>query len=374
MKIKKDLMPIIVGVGGVFFSSININANASSLYNDKIHFLPVGGGDAILIESNEKFALVDGAEDSNNPTGKPSLQLKGYENEVLDYIKKVAGDSKGNVTLEFIVGTHAHSDHLGGLDSVVLDKQITVKKAYLKVYDNNKMLDYETKYDNQDVYDELVSALEKEKLPDGTYAEIISNISDKPFQFEDLTLQFFNTEYNTTNIKTGENENSLGLKISKGEQSVFLSGDINNYINNGIPGVEDKIAEKVGQVDVLKLGHHGYSGSSSTKFLNTLKPKYSILTNWEHGLIHDTAKDLESINSKVYSTMTNNGIVITFDKDDFGLSNYSSNKSWKQKDGKWYYMNDKNEYATGWFQSKWKNKSTDKGDAKYYYADKNGVM
>ena len=129
MRFKNRFIPVIAA--GLLISNI-YNACASNNYDDKIHFLPVGDGDAILIESNGKFALVDGGEDSDNPRGLKDLDLKGYEDIVVDYIKKVAGDKNGKVELSWIVETHAHSDHLGGLDTVVRDKDIQVKKSISK--------------------------------------------------------------------------------------------------------------------------------------------------------------------------------------------------------------------------------------------------
>ena len=49
----------------------------------------------------------------------------------------------GKVVLEFVLGTHSHSDHIGGLDTVILDENITVKTAYIKEYDESKIKSYE---------------------------------------------------------------------------------------------------------------------------------------------------------------------------------------------------------------------------------------
>lgn len=55
---------------------------------DRIHFLNTGSSDAILLESDGKFAMVDAGEDNDNPRGFKSLDLEGYEDRVLEYIKK----------------------------------------------------------------------------------------------------------------------------------------------------------------------------------------------------------------------------------------------------------------------------------------------
>ena len=58
--------------------------NAANTAVDKIHFLDTGSSDAILLESDGKFALVDAGEDADNPRGFEDLDLKGYEDKVVD--------------------------------------------------------------------------------------------------------------------------------------------------------------------------------------------------------------------------------------------------------------------------------------------------
>ena len=78
---------------------------------DRIHFLNTYNSDAILIESNGKFALIDSGEGDRNPRRK--LSYNGSEEAVIKYLKKAAGDVEGKVTLEFALGTHNHYDHVG---------------------------------------------------------------------------------------------------------------------------------------------------------------------------------------------------------------------------------------------------------------------
>ena len=88
-----------------YFKDNNPDENwdiASENKGNRIHFLPVLG-DAILLESNGLFALIDGGEDSDNPKGLAALDYPGYEQLVIDYIKSVAGDENGKVTLEFVI-------------------------------------------------------------------------------------------------------------------------------------------------------------------------------------------------------------------------------------------------------------------------------
>ncbi|MEG1646558.1 MAG: hypothetical protein RR374_04250, partial [Clostridia bacterium] len=62
----------------------------NTVAGDRIHFLNVTNSDAILLESNGKFAMVDSAEDTDNPRNFKSLDLKGHEEFVINYIKQIA--------------------------------------------------------------------------------------------------------------------------------------------------------------------------------------------------------------------------------------------------------------------------------------------
>jgi len=233
---------------------------------DRIHFLNTGPGDCFLIESQGLFALVDAAEDNDNPRALPGLEFTGYEDLVIDYLKQVAGDENGKVTLEWVLGTHTHSDHIGGFDSLILDQDITVKKAYLKTYDNRYISDYEIKnWDNDEVWHQMADACAARGVP------LISELPEEPWDFGNFTVQFFNTGYQTAK-KTGENENAVGTLLTIRDKKIFLAADINN-----ITKTEKTIAPAIGKVDLLKVGHHGHILSSSSVFIRTLDPDFCVV-------------------------------------------------------------------------------------------------
>ncbi len=236
---------------------------------DKIHFLKVGIGDAILLESDGHFAMVDAGEDSDNPRGFDSLAFGGYEKEVLAYLKAHAADESGKVHLDFVIGTHAHSDHIGGFDTIILDPDVTVGRAYLKVYDSSKIRESEiVEWDNQEVYDQMVAALNARNVP------IISNLDDTPFAFGNFTVTLFNTDDPVNPEKVGENDQSLGVLLEKNGTRIFLAGDMDDST-----GDETRLAPEIGKVNLLKLGHHGFNGSTTEGFIETLRPDACVVTN-----------------------------------------------------------------------------------------------
>ena len=363
-----------------YFKDNNPDENwdiASENKGNRIHFLPVLG-DAILLESNGLFALIDGGEDSDNPKGLAALDYPGYEQLVIDYIKSVAGDENGKVTLEFVIGTHAHSDHLGGLDSVILDPDIEVKRGYLKRYNEERISDFEVmNWDNQEVYNQTIAALEE------VGAEIIQDLTMEPFSLGEMVIQLFNVEQDDTFpiVKKGENENSLGIKVTVGNYSAFLAGDMNNA-----DGDEDRLAPLIGEVTLLKLGHHGLSGSSSSYFLNNLRPIYSIVTGYTKNFFSETRQMLESLGTKSYSTMSNNGIVFDFNLTDFESYNYKEILiGWYEKDGNKNYYTTNGDMVKGWskIEDNWYFFDEDTGAMQVgwiehkghkYYLDESGIM
>lgn len=276
-------------------------ASRAPAASDKIHFLRVGIGDAILLESNGHFAMVDAGEDSDNPRGFDALAYSGYEKEVLAYLKAHAADKNGKVHLDFVIGTHAHSDHIGGFDTIILDPDVTVDRAYLKVYDSSKIKESEIKnWDNQEVYDQMVAALKARKVP------IISKLNGTPFTFGNFTVTLFNTNDPKTAKKVGENDQSLGVLLEKNGTRVFLAGDMDN-----LSGDETRLAPEIGKVNLLKLGHHGFNGSTSEEFIKTLRPDACVVTNTRDVDLRQKFSMIMKIcgHKKIYVTGIENGVL-----------------------------------------------------------------
>ncbi|PWL89069.1 MAG: hypothetical protein DBY14_01190 [Escherichia coli] len=267
---------------------------------DKIHFLNTGHSDCIILESQGKFAMIDAAEDNDYPANKPFLNLKGYEDVVVDYLVKNCSRDGENVDIEFVLGTHAHSDHIGGFDTVINDSRINVKKAYLKKYDEKTIFFGEIKFwDNMEVYQQMMDACKNNNV------EIVQNIKSDSFMFGNFKITFLNTENKKRFFKYGENIDSVVTLVEKNGTKVLLVGDLNYKAND-----EKPIADKVGKVDMLKVGHHGYFWSTSNYFAKKLAPKYSVITNTWSAVYPDVKHKLTKVaKSQVLCTQDENGVI-----------------------------------------------------------------
>ena len=281
--------------------SVLAPAPSDSTGADRIHFLKTGSSDAILLESDGRFAMVDAGEDTDNPRGFAGLELAGYENEVVAYLKAHAADENGKVHLDFIVGTHAHSDHIGGFDTVILDPDITVGRAYLKTYDSSRINEYEIEqWDNQEVWDQMVAALNERNVP------IVSEPDGEPFAFGNFTVTLLNTDDPENPDRVGENDQSLGVLLEKNGTRIFLAGDIDDNT-----GDETRLAPVIGKVDLLKVGHHSYSGSTTETFVKTLCPAACVITNNQESVDINTIARIVRIcrHKNVYITGAENGVL-----------------------------------------------------------------
>lgn len=270
---------------------------------DRIHFLNTGNSDCILLESNGHFALIDSGEGNNNPRRKTAY--KGFEEDVLSYLNKVCAENNGEIYLDFILGTHYHYDHIGCFHTIITDSRVKIGKAYFKEY--NYLMDepYEyTRWGLPDFYKQIKEDLESKNIP------LFNTVPDS-IDFYDFDLKLFNTGYYPDLYGKGENASSIGIKVVKGSKSAFLASDI-----TGPSGVEEKVGEKVGHIDLLKIGHHGYYGSSSMKFLSQLTPEIAVVTN-QQGKVYPNVKWNLTMHAKVpfYGTYDYNGIIASFTDD-----------------------------------------------------------
>ena len=215
----------------------------------KIHFISLHGStDAILLESDGHYGMVDSGEDWDYPNGEdPKYPLRdgisknvGYEQQVIHYLEKM-----GVQKLDFYIGTHAHSDHIGSGDEIL--DHFPTDRLYISEYDDSYQLDAHGKdptdpyyypeakeyrlWDNQYVYDKLIASAKRNGV------EIISDLDlDKNAQYRNFTMgkmQISIMNYERKRDSEGkfvpvimENENSLVVKVSAYGKNALLTSDI----------------------------------------------------------------------------------------------------------------------------------------------------
>lgn len=308
------IVPLMLAIFILDIATVAIGNNYSKKYlpvaetfdygvngDDRIHFLNTANSDAILIESNGRFALIDAGEGNNNPRRK--TEYKGYETEVVEYIKYVTNLKNGECYLDFILGTHCHYDHVGCFHTLITDNDIKIGKAYFKEFNPMIAKDYEIeKWEIDKIYEQIIDDLNDRNI------EVISDLPTESFEFGDFELQFYNTDTPEMFYGEGENAASIGIKVTKGNKTAFLAADITKST-----GLEHHLADDIGDVDLLKVGHHGYFGSSSKHFLKALKPEIAIVTN-QLGKVYPNVKWNLTMIAKVpfYATYDNNGIIASF--------------------------------------------------------------
>lgn len=201
--------------------------------------------------------------------------------------------SLGIEKLDYVIGTHPHEDHIGGLDAVIdsfeigqiyMPKATTTTKTYKDVLTavKNKGLSINTAKSGKVIIDE----------PD-IRAELLAPVSDK---YDDL------------------NNYSAVLRLQFGNTSFLFTGDAEKLSENEM--LDSAGAEKL-RCDVLKAGHHGSSTSTSERFLKAVSPSYAVIscgTGNDYGHPHkETVSLLDKYRIKTYRTDLNGTITAVSD-------------------------------------------------------------
>ena len=237
--------------------------------NLEIYYLDVGQADAILIRHLDNNVLIDAG---NNADGKL----------LVDYFK-----SLGINHFDYVIGTHAHEDHIGGMDDIIDNFKID------HFYMPNVITTTKT-------FEDVVDSLSNNKVKFETPK------IDSLFNLDDLKFKVLYVG----NDKEDLNNTSIVLKLNYGNTSYLFTGDATSE-------VEKKILDKDIKSDVLKVGHHGSQYSSSANFIKEVSPSYSIIQvgkNNDYGHPKDVVlKKLDRINSKVYRTDRDGTILLKSD-------------------------------------------------------------
>ena len=332
----------------------------------RIHFISTGSSDAIIIESKGHFGLIDASSPYNDGTPWSSSISSNSVQHVIDYLY-----SLGVNKLDFIVATHSHSDHIGGMVQIANKYVNKNTKYYYKTYIDT-LEDYETNWDSRSYYQRTMNVMKNI----GVNLQEVTN-KEPTITIGDFTIQLLNTavpranEYSNGKV-IGENKNSIVEYITyKGKYKTLLASDMER---------EDEmdVANKIGHVDILKAGHHSYFSSTSYPFINKLTPKTIVITNKE---IYKTFLPMSYYLQQVYGTKiyptgnTQHAIVVEYSDKEYKVTPENANTKIEatKSEGEWKLINNtmwmvyKNNMPmyNSWYQD---------SSGKRYYLDETGSI
>lgn len=241
-----------------------------------VHFIDVGQGDCVYITAGGQNMLIDCGETSES-------------DKVISYLNK-----QGVSRLDYIIATHPHSDHMGGMGDIIL---------------------------NYDIGEVIMPYLDDEDIPTTRYFEsFLDACSEKDLYITDSQVG--------RTIALGEASAEIIAPVGSGYNNVnnYSMGVILRHGNNDFlfTGDAEALAEeemlqsgRLEHVRVYKAGHHGSSTSSTEEFMRIVSPDYAVImcgAGNSYGHPHDEIVDrLSEYTKQIFRTDLDGSIVFESD-------------------------------------------------------------
>lgn len=240
-----------------------------------VTFVDVGQGDCELIGFPDgKCMLIDSGEAEYCDEVEERLRQNGYDR------------------IDWLVVTHPHTDHMGGMSSIISDFDVGEIYMPYAVSDTR-------------AYERLLEAIDSRSLTVNTAgAGVTVTFSD------DISGEFLAPVGDSYD---GMNNYSAVLKLTYNDVSFLFTGDAETFsedemLDNSYSSLD---------CDVLKVSHHGSSSSSSQEFINAVSPEYAVIecgANNRYGHPHtETLSRLDNAGAVIYRTDLSGDIVFKTD-------------------------------------------------------------
>ncbi len=197
-----------------------------------VHFIDVGQGDSEFVElPTGETMLIDAGESSEAQT-------------VVAYVK-----SLGYSSIDYVVATHPHSDHIGGMPEVFSAFDVGEVWAPVITHDTQTFESFLDAVDAEGLSINTATAGKQIATGNGMTIDILSPADGA--SYEDL------------------NDWSAIIELTFGDESFLFCGDA---------GADVISAANAGDIDVLKVGHHGSDTSTTPALVSSLSPEYAVIS------------------------------------------------------------------------------------------------
>ena len=261
----KKILPIILIVILVIVLLVVFLSRDKLNYNFSIYFFNAGKADAMIIKNNDKYIMIDTAEES-------------FTDEILNYFKI------NNITnLDYLIITHFDKDHVGGASSII--NNINVDKVLQSNYPKDSVY-----------YDNYIEAIKNKNI------KVLTIIDDYSFDLGDMKV-IVNGPGKTYD-KNESNNSSLITKIYYKDNSFIFMGDAENA------RIKDFVSNNKETFDFIKIPYHGRKLKRMNELIDNTKPEYAVITSGVDTNNIDTINTLNNHQVKTY--LTRNGDIYVY--------------------------------------------------------------
>ena len=253
------------------------NSNKSNQINPNemvVHYIDVGQGDSILIQVNNKNLLIDAGPQSD-------------KKNLLSYLSALNLEK-----LDYVIATHPHEDHIGNMDDVINDYNVLAFYAP-KVQSTTK------------TFEKMVESLKSKNLK----INVIKKGTDSIDLGENTKVTVLSP---TKDSYEDLNNYSPVMKIEYGKTSFLFTGDAEKDVEKEILATNENIS-----ADILKVGHHGSSTSTTKDFLKKVNPSLGVISVGQDNTYNhpndDTIKRLKENKVTIYRTDKDGTVILSSD-------------------------------------------------------------